>query len=409
MIVSRMNDGPYRNTPATTRTVLLKTSHSSIGGSTTRIRQKTPQTLLSSPKTSRNIVAPSAVVTPPYHGADSGGGNGPFPKHQLYYQNVISSGSVSPQHQSNGGTNGSQTNALPVAVPLATSSDEFDVSKKRRPRRRNGNSLSFNQYWCNAPLSQKVAIVVAVVCVLSFAVRLVRRIYRKFQGEQLPPPQTLDFLVAGFPKSGTTTLLATLRQHPEIAMDSTENCQVARPIQQDDKNLKRLNRYLFALKKDVFNERTNSDLQSSLGLPPVFGSSLPDNYASALTPDKLQAGIKCPDAVKNFKAIHRLSQHSPNCKFVIGVRHPIMFLQSFYNYRALEAQVKNRPDIPSLFQIWNTTLNWWGVSKDAPRFEMFLSQFGKAAISLDQLQKIGSQRDPCWLSKLIDFEYFYIR
>ena len=148
-----------------------------------------PQTLLSSRKRSRNIVAPSAVVSPQYHGSDSGGGNEPLPKHQLCYQNVISSGSASPHHQ-NGGTNGSQTNALPVAVPLATSSDEFDVSKKRGLRKH-----SIYQHWWNAPLSQKVAVVVAVVCVLWFAVRRVRLIYRIFQGEQLPPPQTLDFLV----------------------------------------------------------------------------------------------------------------------------------------------------------------------------------------------------------------------
>ncbi|KAL7557593.1 hypothetical protein ACA910_011826 [Epithemia clementina (nom. ined.)] len=280
-----------------------------------------------------------------------------------------------PYHNGHNSGNNSGTNVLPGAAPIRCAFD--DTSKKRRRR-------IFNcPMWNNASIQQKVKHCALAILFIWQGFRLAKQVYHKYRGEQLPPPQTLDFLVAGFPKSGTTTLLATLREHPQIAMDSQENCQIARPIQQDDVNLKRLNRYLFALKNDVVKAR-NEDGSSILSLSRFVRSA--SKQSQPLLPQNLMSGIKCPDAVKNFKAIHRLSQHSPDCKFIIGVRHPIFFLQSFYNYRVLEAQTKNRPDIPSLYDIWERNQNWWDISPDAPRYELFLSQFGKTEMSLDQLR-----------------------
>jgi hypothetical protein len=45
--------------------------------------------------------------------------------------------------------------------------------------------------------------------------------------EPLTPFPRLDFLVAGFPKCGTTSLLYSLTAHPEVAIDRAEHCAIA--------------------------------------------------------------------------------------------------------------------------------------------------------------------------------------
>jgi len=390
MVVSTVSkqqqNAKYRSPPATTRTVVLKPSNTNIRGTTASIRQsKALERQSSGPRPrSQKKMASAASSTGKSQEYRSDSSFCKSHQHHLHRQSSSSLGASesSPSLQIH---EAAMPPPLPIALPLTeTNLQEYDISKKRR---RNFNMQTYIQFFMGAPRSQKAVIIFLALWFLSSTARMIRYGYRKLQGEQLPPPQHLDFLVAGFPKSGTTTLLATLRQHPEIAMDSQENCQVARPIQQDDVNLKRLNRYLFALKRDIADDRKFKSSLQRLGASSSSSSSAIASTQPALEADQLKAGIKCPDAVKNFKAIHRLSQHSPDCRFVIGVRHPITFVQSFYNYRLLEAHIKNRPDKPSLFEIWKSNLNWWDVSKDAPRYEMFLSQFGKTSVSLGQLKE----------------------
>lgn len=178
------------------------------------------------------------------------------------------------------------------------------------------------------------------------------------------PSVPLDFIVAGFPKCGTTTLLYALHKHPEVAMSPIENCQIARPIQQDDVNLKRLNKDLLQL--DATPDVSNDVIQK-------------------------KRGIKCPDALHTYKVIHRLAQHSPSCKFVIGVRHPIQMLQSFYNYRITEIYDKSLPkdNIPDLVDILQGTVPIWkDVSIDVARFELYLLQLAKTALTLADLETL---------------------
>jgi hypothetical protein len=162
----------------------------------------------------------------------------------------------------------------------------------------------------------------------------------------------LDFLVGGFPKCGTTSLLFAFQKHTGISIGERENCLLARPIQQDDVNMRQLD--------------------TSLAL-------LDDNTESS---DKL-LGLKCPDTLNNFKTIHRLAQHSPQCKFVIGVRHPVKMLQSFYNYRVTEIYDKHLTDpIPDLLDVLSKKVPWKDVSLDSGRFELKLLQFAKTNMTV---------------------------
>jgi hypothetical protein len=58
------------------------------------------------------------------------------------------------------------------------------------------------------------------------------------QKEKTKP--TFDFIVGGFPKCGTTTLLKAFEAHPETAMASAEQCAVAAPALADPVVLARL-------------------------------------------------------------------------------------------------------------------------------------------------------------------------
>jgi hypothetical protein len=167
----------------------------------------------------------------------------------------------------------------------------------------------------------------------------------------------LDFLVAGFPKCGTTTLLYAFQKHAGIRIGERENCLLARPIQQDDVNFRQLDESLA-----ILDDGTT----------------------------KLRA-MKCPDTLNNVKTIHRLSQHSPDAKFVIGVRHPVKMLQSFYNYRITEAYDKHFTEpIPDLLDILthNPEIPWKDVSTDSGRFELKLMQFAKTNMTVTDLNKL---------------------
>ena len=157
-------------------------------------------------------------------------------------------------------------------------------------------------------------------------------------------------------------------------MDSQENCQIARPIQADDLNIKRLESDVAALYRQ---ERKFLSAENT----PALGRKV--------------IGMKCPDALKNFRAVHRLSMHSPHCRFIVGIRHPVLILQSFYNYRITAMYDNgvadaNKP-IPPLEIVLDSPVPWQDVSLDTVRFEFYLVQFAKTAIQLELLQELQTQ------------------
>ena len=166
------------------------------------------------------------------------------------------------------------------------------------------------------------------------------------------PEDQFDFIVAGFPKCGTTTLLKAFTAHSETDMAPREECAVASPGMPDLSVLRKLDETVLEL------------------------SALPN----------VKRSFKCPTAVYNHRTISRMEQHSPNAKFIVGVRHPVLMLQSYYNYRVTE--IHNRhldEEIPSFEDVISADLPWKGVSLNSTRFELFLMQFGKTDISPEDL------------------------
>ena len=44
-------------------------------------------------------------------------------------------------------------------------------------------------------------------------------------------------------------------------------------------------------------------------------------------------GIKCPDMIRQTRSIENLAKLSDATRLVVGVRHPVLWYESFYNYR----------------------------------------------------------------------------
>ena len=124
-----------------------------------------------------------------------------------------------------------------------------------------------------------------------------------------PPPAreedaaapSLDFAVAGFPKTGTTFLLGVLGRHPDVVMPPREHCSLHNSV-----------------------DETRAWLAAE-------GAR---NNATEATGTARRYGIKCPTMVREPSAVERAATLGEGSfDLVVGVRHPVLWFQSFYNYR----------------------------------------------------------------------------
>jgi len=116
----------------------------------------------------------------------------------------------------------------------------------------------------------------------------------------------LDFAVVGYPKCATTMLLHWLRQQPEVLMPPEEL-----HIDKGGKLVVEAVRALY-----------------DLSPPPQPPSSDGTTAATAVL-----RGYKNPADVFKPKTLQAISRHFPGAGLVVGVRHPVAWFESFYNYR----------------------------------------------------------------------------
>jgi hypothetical protein len=103
----------------------------------------------------------------------------------------------------------------------------------------------------------------------------------------------LDFAIVGFPKTGTSTLMHYLQnQTQSIFIFTEERCELG------------------------WNQH----------VPLMI--DLHRNYEPYL-----RMGIKCPRDLEVDLALKNYKEYFPNTKFIVGVRHPIRWFESFYNFR----------------------------------------------------------------------------
>ena len=101
----------------------------------------------------------------------------------------------------------------------------------------------------------------------------------------------VQFSIIGFPKSGTSTLMFHLRDHPEIHMFPHERCELAQNRQK-------------ILIEDMYRQ-----------FPP-----------STQISNRFVRGIKCPMELENRQlALHNYKKFFPKTDFIVGIRHPILW------------------------------------------------------------------------------------
>ena len=181
-------------------------------------------------------------------------------------------------------------------------------------------------------------------------------------GPQVKPTESkpfnkrkLNFLIAGFPKCGTTTLVHAFAQHNETDISLKEKCQIG---------------------------------GSNLAAGTAYAKMTEVVQDLSLDPD-MKIGIKCPISLRSHRTLSLLVRHSPHTKLIIGIRHPVRFLESHYNYRITELYDKKlKANIPPIETLTSGN-EWMGVSTKNARFEIPLMQLGKTNMTTMDIAKLG--------------------
>jgi hypothetical protein len=115
-----------------------------------------------------------------------------------------------------------------------------------------------------------------------------------------------------------------------------------------------------------------------------------DNLMDALknatntTNPRVKRGIKCPFGLSTPMGIERLEDWFPHARVIFGLRHPVLYFQSFYNYRVLEVHKGkwNVEYIPSPESFLTSDATpWLGITMERPQFELVLEKLGKTKAS----------------------------
>lgn len=164
----------------------------------------------------------------------------------------------------------------------------------------------------------------------------------------------LDFYIAGWPKTGTSTLVNMLSNHPQIVMPREESWYWWRPGNEK--------KGLSIIERELSRNARNSKLREQQHL----------------------RGIKCPGEYRSWAGVQLLSQvYGVRPKVIIGIRHPVLLFQSFYNFRVQNWHTRgwfyHKGEIPRPESLLGQDMNWGdGVNLNHFRFEQYLSLLMKA-------------------------------
>ena len=151
----------------------------------------------------------------------------------------------------------------------------------------------------------------------------------------------LDFAVIAFPKSGTTFMKGYLNKTAETYVYEREFCM---------KNYSSVAVFV----KEYY------ELHVKLRQP---------RY-----PKTIRFGLKCPGVFYRADDIHIYKKYFPTTKFIVGLRHPVSWFGSFYNYQSYRniTLPKNTSTL-----IGKCSINHEKVCTDRARFHAGLARLGK--------------------------------
>lgn len=180
----------------------------------------------------------------------------------------------------------------------------------------------------------------------------------------------LDFVIAGFAKTGTTTLARNFfHSHPEIVLPRAEVHLLTK-----NEPPGKLVQLMYELDK--------SAAAAAVALPGR---------------NKVIRGYKAPRDIGSFHVLDIYDTYFPNAKLIVGLRHPIEWFHSFYNFKLRDK--KSSMPLPELLDgecllemkageeranhVKNKLggLSDRGVCADLARYHVRLSWMGKTNIS----------------------------
>ena len=174
----------------------------------------------------------------------------------------------------------------------------------------------------------------------------------------------LDFAIVGFPKTGTSTLMFYLQNHTDLIYTfGDERCEIG------------------------WNQHV-----------PLLKELYPHYHPQR------KMGIKCPNNLEVDIALANYNQFFPKTKFIIGLRNPVTWFESFYNFR-----ITNEFEMPTQPRklIGKCKRFNWGVCTDRANFSNHLSKIEPwrniFIYDVAQLQDSNTSRAKQFLQDLGEF------
>ena len=172
----------------------------------------------------------------------------------------------------------------------------------------------------------------------------------------------LDFAVIGFGKTGTTSILRHLSEMTDSL--SKEHCDLV--VNNSGQLL-----------KDLYEDHARRVKQATRN-----GEELEDRLR----------GLKCPQDISSDKSIFNYAKYFPSTKLIIGIRHPVLWFESLYNFRVTNVPWKEM--LPTSELTRGCISGSQGVCAWRANFHDFLSRLGKTPMSSTsetQLLQLGLQ------------------
>lgn len=181
----------------------------------------------------------------------------------------------------------------------------------------------------------------------------------------------LNLAIIGFGKCGTSSMVGHFSQHKQISMMNREHCE--------------------------FTWRDDDTI-----LLKALESELPHgNY---------MRGLKCPSLVRSPLGMQRLAKYFPNVRLIVGVRHPILWFESLYNFRQRQFGYSLFPahKLIGKCQDLGPNKKVHGVCTEEARFQEALIGLGKTSMSTtDEMQYfLSSEKKPENLTVISQMKVF---
>ncbi len=184
----------------------------------------------------------------------------------------------------------------------------------------------------------------------------------------------LHFFIMGYPKTGTSAMMQFLDSSDELKIVHRDN-------------------------RPEFNIRYKEDVD-------LLFDRIEGDYLKSNRDQNQKYGIKWPGAisgagigVESIKLIEEYNPEGTETRIIVGLRHPVRWFESFYNYRA-----KHHVPPPTESLIGSNA--WHGVCTNRARFEKGIMQLGKVPLRPQDEQWIEGHEGYGVLSGATSYKVF---